>query len=121
MRDARDAALDLVREAGRKGETLAGYQVDRAARAVIERAGFGDYFVHRTGHSIDRELHGSGPHMDDYETRDDRMILPGCGFSVEPGVYLTGEFGVRSEVNVFWAPGGPEVTPGKIQDELITA
>ena len=121
VRDARDAALDLVREAGRKGETLAGYQVDRAARAVIERAGFGDYFVHRTGHSIDRELHGSGPHMDDYETRDDRMILPGCGFSVEPGVYLTGEFGVRSEVNVFWAPGGPEVTPGKIQDELITA
>jgi Xaa-Pro dipeptidase len=120
VRDARDAALELVEQAGRKGEPLAGYQVDRAARGVIERAGFGDYFVHRTGHSIDLDLHGSGPHMDDYETRDDRIILPGCGFSVEPGIYLTGEFGVRSEVNVYWAPGGPLVTPSEIQRELIT-
>ena len=120
VRDARDAALALVREAGKKGEQIAGYQVDRAARDVIERAGFGAYFVHRTGHSIDRELHGSGPHMDDYETRDDRVILEGCGFSVEPGVYLTGEFGVRSEVNVWWSPEGPVVTPSEIQRELIT-
>jgi len=120
VRDARDAALDLVRTAGREGRSLAGFEVDRAARAVIERAGFGEYFVHRTGHSIDRELHGSGPHMDDYETRDDRFILPGCGFSVEPGVYLTGDFGVRSEVNVFWGPSGPEVTPSRIQTDLIT-
>ncbi len=119
VRDARDAALDLVRAAGREGRSLAGFEVDRAARAVIDRAGFGDSFVHRTGHSIDRELHGSGPHMDDYETRDDRIILPGCGFSVEPGIYLTGDFGVRSEVNVYWSPKGPEVTPREIQRELI--
>ncbi|HTL04335.1 MAG TPA: M24 family metallopeptidase [Gemmatimonadales bacterium] len=120
VRDGRDAALALVRKAGAAGELLAGYQVDRAAREVIERAGFGDYFVHRTGHSIDLDLHGSGPHMDDYETRDDRRILPGCGFSVEPGIYLPNEFGVRSEVNVFWGERGPVVTPGEIQRELIT-
>jgi Xaa-Pro aminopeptidase len=121
VRDARDAALDLVRRAGAAGERLKGYQVDRAARDVIERAGFGDYFVHRTGHSIDYDLHGSGPHMDDYETRDDREILPGCGFSVEPGIYLTGEFGVRSEVNVYWSPTGPIVTPSVPQTELVLA
>lgn len=121
VRDARDAALALVANAGKDRKQLAGYQVDRAARDVIERAGFGEFFVHRTGHSIDRDLHGSGPHMDDYETRDDRVILEGCGFSVEPGIYLTGEFGVRSEVNVWWSPQGPVVTPSEIQRELITA
>jgi len=120
VRDGRDAALALVERAGKDGRPLAGYQVDRAAREVIERAGFGEFFVHRTGHSIDRDLHGSGPHMDDYETRDDRIILEGCGFSVEPGVYLPGEFGVRSEVNVWWSPEGPVVTPSEIQRELIT-
>ena len=88
---------------------------------VIETAGFGDRFVHRTGHSIDRELHGSGPHLDDYETHDDRQLVPGVGFSVEPGVYLPGEFGVRSEVNVHWAAAGPEVTPRVPQSELIVA
>ncbi|HEV8357495.1 MAG TPA: M24 family metallopeptidase [Gemmatimonadales bacterium] len=119
VRGARDAALDLVRQAGAAGRLVQGYQVDRAARDVIERAGFGEYFVHRTGHSIDQELHGSGPHMDDYETRDDRTILPGCGFSVEPGIYLPGEFGVRSEVNVYWSPGGPIVTPSAPQSDLI--
>jgi len=119
VRDARDAALDLVRQAGAAGSLLQGYQVDRAARDVIERAGFGEYFVHRTGHSIDQDLHGSGPHMDDYETRDDRTILPGCGFSVEPGIYLPGKFGVRSEVNVYWSPTGPIVTPSAPQSDLI--
>jgi len=119
VRGARDAALALIRQAGAAGDTLAGYQVDRAARDVIERAGFGDYFVHRTGHSIDQDLHGSGPHMDDYETRDDRIILPGTGFSVEPGVYFPNEFGIRSEVNVYWSDQGPVVTPSEIQKELI--
>jgi len=119
VRGARDAALALILKAGAAGEKLAGYQVDRAARDVIERAGFGDFFVHRTGHSIDQDLHGSGPHMDDYETRDDRTILPGSGFSVEPGVYFPNEFGVRSEVNVFWGEQGPVVTPSEIQSELI--
>jgi len=126
VRDARDAALGLVRRAGAEGVRISGYQVDRAARDVIEKAGFGEFFVHRTGHSIDRDLHGSGPHMDDFETKDDRVILPGCGFSVEPGVYLTGRFGVRSEVNVYWREretGNGEsrvvVTPSEIQKELI--
>lgn len=120
VRDARDAALALVRQAAGRNEPLAGYQVDRAAREVIERAGFGEYFVHRTGHSIDQDLHGSGPHMDDYETRDERIILTGTGFSVEPGIYLPGEFGIRSEVNVYWSPDGPVVTPVEIQQELVT-
>ena len=121
VRDGRDAALDLVRRAGAEGRSLQGHQVDRAARDVIEKAGYGEFFVHRTGHSIDRDLHGSGPHMDDFETKDDRTILPGCGFSVEPGVYLPGRFGVRSEVNVFWSEKGPIVTPAEIQTQLIVA
>ncbi|HTS89775.1 MAG TPA: M24 family metallopeptidase [Gemmatimonadales bacterium] len=118
VREARDATIALVRrKAGR--EPLHGYQGDDAAREVITKAGYGAFFVHRTGHSIDRDLHGSGPHLDDYETRDDREILPGAGFSVEPGIYLPGEFGVRSEVNMVWAPGGPMVTPKEPQVELI--
>jgi Xaa-Pro aminopeptidase len=100
---------------------VAGFEADRAARGVIEAAGFGDRFVHRTGHSIDRDLHGSGPHLDDYETHDDRRLMPGVGFSVEPGIYLPGEFGVRSEVNMHWGSAGPEVTPRAPQTELITA
>lgn len=121
VRDARDAAIRRVRETVAAGRPLAGFEVDRAARDVIEGAGYGEWFVHRTGHSIDRDLHGSGPHMDDYETHDERQLIPGVGFSVEPGVYLSGEFGVRSEINMFWAPAGPEVTPVEPQRELITA
>ncbi len=118
---ARDAAIGLVRRAAAERRPIAGYEADRAARAVIDQAGFGDAFVHRTGHSIDRDLHGSGPHLDDYETHDDRLLVPGVGFSVEPGIYLTGEFGMRSEVNVYWSEQGPEVTPLEPQVELIVA
>ena len=82
---------------------------------MIEGAGLAQWFVHRTGHSIDRDLHGSGPHLDDYETHDDRVLLAGVGFSVEPGVYLPGEFGVRSEVNMYLGPDGAEVTPAAPQ------
>ena len=121
VRRARDAAVGLVQAAAEAGRPLAGYEADRAARSVIEAAGFGDRFVHRTGHSIDRELHGSGPHLDDYETHDDRRLLPGVGFSVEPGIYLPGEFGVRSEVNMHWDAAGPEVTPRAPQTRLIVA
>ena len=119
--EARDAAIELIQRAAAERRPVAGYEADRAARGVIEAAGFGDAFVHRTGHSIDRDLHGSGPHLDDYETHDDRLLVPGVGFSVEPGIYLAGEFGMRSEVNVFWAEPGPEVTPGEPQVELIVA
>src|SRR5918992_2117400 len=113
VRRARDAAIDTIRVATSERRPIAGHEVDRAARAVVEAAGYGDAFVHRTGHSIDRDLHGSGPHLDDYETHDDRELVRGVGFSVEPGIYLTGEFGIRSEVNVFMGPDGPEVTPGE--------
>jgi Xaa-Pro aminopeptidase len=120
VRQARDAAIETVRRAvGR--HPIAGFEPDRAARAVVEAAGFGDAFVHRTGHSIDRDLHGSGPHLDDYETHDDRLLVPGVGFSVEPGIYLQGEFGMRSEVNMYWGEEGPEVTPREPQRELIVA
>lgn len=119
VRDARDAALDLIATSYQAGRTLRGYEVDQVCRDAIAGAGFADYFVHRTGHSIDRDLHGSGPHLDNYETRDERELIPGVGFSVEPGIYLPGEAGVRSEVNVYLSPNGPEVTPSRIQRDLI--
>ena len=119
VRGARDAAVGAVLSAAAAGRAIAGYEADRAARRVVETAGYGDAFVHRTGHSIDRDLHGSGPHLDDYETHDDRRLVPGIGFSVEPGVYLPGEFGVRSEVNMFWGPHGPVMTPAEAQQELV--
>jgi Xaa-Pro dipeptidase len=119
VRAARDAAVAAVMGAAAAGRPIAGYEADRAARGVIEAAGFGSAFVHRTGHSIDRDLHGSGPHLDDYETHDDRRLVPGVGFSVEPGVYLPGEFGVRSEINMHWDVAGLEVTPSAPQRELI--
>jgi Xaa-Pro aminopeptidase len=119
VRQARDAAIAVIRRAWDDRRAIMGFEADRAARGVIEGAGFGDAFVHRTGHSIDRDLHGSGPHLDDYETHDDRALVQGVGFSVEPGIYLAGEFGMRSEVNVFMGPAGPEVTPLQPQAELI--
>ena len=97
---ARDAAIERVRSAFAAGEKLQGWQVDRAAREVIDRAGYGEYFCHRTGHSIGQETHGNGANMDDLETHEERQVLPRTCFSVEPGIYLP-EFGVRSEVNVF--------------------
>lgn len=119
VRDARVAACDAIQEKVRAGAAVAGFEGDRAARQVIEAAGFGEFFVHRTGHSIDRDLHGSGPHLDDFETHDDRRLHQGLGWSVEPGIYLPGEFGVRSEVNMYWGDEGPVVTPEDPQTELI--
>jgi Xaa-Pro aminopeptidase len=119
VRDARDAALDFLRARAKEKEEVRGFEVDDVARAVIRERGFGDLFVHRTGHSIDVELHGSGPNLDNLETRDDRVLVPGVGFSVEPGVYLPDEIGIRSEVNVYWGPDGPEVTPSSPQTDIF--
>jgi len=97
---ARDAGIQNVRDAFSKKQPLQGWQVDDATRAVIEKAGYGDAFCHRTGHSIGQETHGNGANMDNLETHEERRVLPRTCFSVEPGIYLP-EFGVRSEVNVF--------------------
>jgi Xaa-Pro aminopeptidase len=116
----RDAAVQRVRDAFAKKEPLQGWQVDRAARDSIEQAGFGDRFIHRTGHSIGQEVHGNGANMDDLETHDERRVLPRTCFSVEPGVYLP-EFGVRSETDVFIDKNGTvHVTGGDLQTKIVT-
>jgi Xaa-Pro dipeptidase len=120
VRDARDAAIDLVLTTAAKLERIPGGAADDAARKVITDRGFGQYFTHRTGHSIDsRELHGSGPHLDNLETREERLLIPGVGFSIEPGVYIRGEFGMRSEVNVYITQEKAVVTPRAPQRELF--
>jgi Xaa-Pro aminopeptidase len=119
VRDARDAALDYLKGRIAAGDPPSGGEADDAARRVIAERGFGDHFVHRTGHSIDpRDLHGSGPHLDNLETRDERRLITGVGFSVEPGVYVRGEIGVRSEVNAVVGDGALVVTPAEYQREL---
>lgn len=120
VRDARDAALSLLGDRIAAGTPVCGGEADDAARAVIESRGFGAHFWHRTGHSIDaRELHGSGPQIDNLESRDDRVLIPGVGFSIEPGVYLVGEFGVRSEVNGYVGEDALLVTPREPQRDLF--
>jgi Xaa-Pro dipeptidase len=119
IRDAREAAVALLRERWEAGEPVAGYEVDDASRDVIVERGFGEQFIHRTGHSIDRELHGSGPNIDNLETRDTRRLIPGVGFSIEPGIYLSGDLGFRTEVDVFMGPAGPEVTTPRPQREVF--
>ena len=120
IREARDAAIALVEDAARAGRPLRGADVDDAARAVIEARGFGPFFTHRTGHSIDPvSLHGSGPHLDNLETREERLLVPGVGFSIEPGIYISGEIGMRTEVNVYLEAGRAVVTPRVYQRELL--
>jgi Xaa-Pro aminopeptidase len=120
VRGARDAALDLLRQRLGAGQPVAGAEADRAARSVIEAAGYGDRIVCRTGHSIDRVgLHGFGPTIDDTESFDTRLIVPGAGFSVEPGIYFPGEVGLRSEVNAHARADGLDVTPADYQRDLI--
>jgi len=118
VRDARDAATAAVKHAYANAEPIAGWQADQAARDVIVAAGFADSFTHRTGHNIAAELHGSGAHLDNLETHDERIILANTCFSVEPGLYFPGSFGVRSEVNMITRPGSATVT-GRIQTELL--
>ena len=109
VRDARDAAVDFVLKNVKAGRAIEGWQVDRAAREVIRKAGYADRFVHRTGHNIGQEVHGTGANMDSLETRDVRRVIPRTCFSVEPGIYLP-EFGIRSEVDVYVSDARAEVT-----------
>jgi Xaa-Pro aminopeptidase len=115
---ARDAAVELVAGAARDGRDLHGWEVDRAARAVLAQEGYADWIVHRTGHSLGENVHGNGAHMDDYETHDDRRLLPGTGFTIEPGLYFE-SFGVRTEINVYRGEREALVT-GPRQSEVIT-
>ncbi len=123
VRDARDAAIVTIQQAyspasGGPAQPIAGWQADDAARNLIRAAGFADQFTHRTGHNIATELHGNGAHLDNLETHDERLILPNTCFSVEPGIYFTGEFGIRNEINMITRPGSATVT-GPMQNELL--
>ena len=116
---ARDAAWELA--SGRfPNEIVRGYEVDDACRNVIEAAGYGEAFFHRTGHSIGIQDHGQGANMDNLETHDTRPLVAMTGFSIEPGIYLEGDFGVRSEINVALTADGAEITGGEPQRELLT-
>lgn len=117
VREARDRAIERVVQAVETGKTLRGFEVDDAARTYIREQGFGEYFFHRTGHSIGEEVHGTGANMDNLETHDERKVIPSTCFSVEPGIYLP-EFGVRLEVDVFASESGARVT-GELQRELV--
>jgi Xaa-Pro aminopeptidase len=119
VRDARDRATDFVRASVREGKVIRGAEVDDVSRAVIERAGYGEQFTHRTGHSIGEEVHGNGAHIDNLETRDSRRIIARTCFSIEPGIYLEGKFGVRSEINVYVSGKDIEVTGQPTQTEIV--
>ncbi len=119
VKEARDSATAFVREAVRSGRPIRAAEVDDVSRGVIKRAGYGENFTHRTGHSIGEEGHGNGANIDDFETRDSRRIIPRTVFSVEPGIYLEGRFGVRSEINVYVSDKDVEVTGRPIQNEIV--
>jgi Xaa-Pro dipeptidase len=117
VKQARDNAVEIVKEAIAEDRAIHGWEVDRAARETIRKAGYAKYFVHRTGHSIGENIHGNGANMDGLETRDDRKIIPHTCFSIEPGIYLP-DFGIRSEVNVYVGEKEARVT-GAIQEEIL--
>ncbi len=120
VRDARDAAIAHIRERVARGEVVRGADADDAARAVIVARGYGPYFIHRTGHSIDAgAIHGSGPNLDNLESRDVRTLQDGVGFSIEPGIYLPGEFGMRTEVNGYIQGRELVITPDQMQVDLM--
>jgi Xaa-Pro dipeptidase len=120
IRDARDAAVEFLHERHRAGREVRGGEVDDVARRVITDAGHGAFFIHRTGHSIDRSTHGMGPNIDNLETRETRLLMPGVGFSIEPGIYIPGEIGLRTEINMYIGEDGPEVTTPGPQHHMTT-
>jgi Xaa-Pro aminopeptidase len=117
VREARDTAIEVIQRSLRAGRAIYGYEIDDAARAVIDAKDYGTFFVHRTGHSIGEDVHGNGANMDNFETHDERRIIPRTCFSIEPGIYLH-DFGIRSEVNVFTGARDAKVT-GEIQNAIV--
>jgi Xaa-Pro dipeptidase len=119
VRRGRDAALAFVRERAAHGRLPFGWEVDEVCRNEIRQAGYGDFFVHRTGHSIGEEVHGNGANIDNLETRDSRRLMPRTCFSIEPGVYLPGEFGIRSELDVYLSHREALVYGQPLQTEIV--
>ena len=119
IRDGRDAAVTFLQESWKANRPVAGGEVDDVTRNLITERGYGHAFIHRTGHSIDQSTHGMGPNIDNLETNETRTLIPGCAFSIEPGIYLAGEIGLRTEINVFMGEGGPEVTTPQPQSEIL--
>lgn len=121
VRKARDRGVEFLQECFGANRIPQGWEVDDAVRGTIKRAGYAEYFVHRTGHNLGRELHGNGANFDNLETHDTRLVIPGIACTIEPGIYLEGEFGIRSEINVFLSSDGPEVTTPPQNEMLIAA
>ncbi len=121
VRGGRDAALNFVRDSFGKGKQICGYKVDDAARRYIAAKGYGDEFIHRTGHSIGEEIHGNGANMDNLETHDERRIIPQTSFSIEPGIYLRDKFGVRSEIDVYVSKDNEVIVTGEPMQEKMVA
>ena len=119
IRDARDAGVHFLEEAWQASRPVRGGEVDDATRTVIRERGYGEYFIHRTGHSIDQATHGMGPNIDNFETHEVRTLIPGVGFSIEPGIYMKGDIGMRTEINVFIGRNGPEVTTPQPQTHIM--
>jgi Xaa-Pro dipeptidase len=121
VKGGRDAALNFVRDSMAAGKNIHGFEVDDAARHYITQQGYGEYFVHRTGHSIGEEVHGNGANMDNLETRDERTIIPQTSFSIEPGVYLRDKYGIRSEIDVYITKDKKVVVTGLPMQEHVVA
>jgi len=121
VKGARDAAVDLLKKSFAEKKSVRGCDVDDAARKYIEQHKFGEYFIHRTGHSITEDLHGSGANMDNLETRDERTIIPETSFSIEPGIYFLGDFGIRSEINVYISKNYEVIVPGEPRQQEVIA
>ena len=121
VKGGRDAAIRFVQESFKAGKEICGYQVDDAARNYFKEKGYDQYFVHRTGHSIGEEIHGNGANIDNLETRDERKIIPETSFSIEPGIYLPGKFGVRSEIDMYITKSGEAIVTGLPMQETVVA
>jgi len=121
VKGGRDAAIRFVQESFKAGKEICGYQVDDAARNYFKEKGYDQYFVHRTGHSIGEEIHGNGANIDNLETRDERRIIPETSFSIEPGIYLPGKFGVRSEIDMYITKSGEAIVTGLPMQEKVVA